>query len=99
MGRARGIRRGAGFGAAGLARGSAGAARGTPRLPQHETAGRILVQDPPRRSRELCYSVAPQGVTVPVLALTIGVDHTAAGPKSPSPEKVALTVAISVGPR
>lgn len=45
------------------------------------------------------YSVAPQGVTVPVVALTIGVDQTAAGPKSPSPEKVVWMVAISVGPR
>lgn len=45
------------------------------------------------------YSVAPQGVTVPVLALTIGVDQTAAGPKSPLPEKVVWMVAISVGPR
>jgi len=61
----------------------------------HAEAGRI--QDPPRFLR--AYSVAPQGVTVPVVALTIGVDQTAAGPKSPSPEKVVWMVAISVGPR
>ena len=45
------------------------------------------------------YCAAAQGVTVPVVSFTMGVDQTAAGPKSPLPEKLACTVACSVGPR